>query len=65
MLLYRAAAPEVIPYPVDYETGLDHKVSVLDFVPDAEALRLSQMAIREFYGLLFYKVKAAITVKKT
>jgi len=59
MLLFHDTASEVIPYPVDYATGLEHRISPLDFLPQAGALAESQIAIREYYGLLFYRVRAA------
>ena len=49
---------DVVPFPVDFAFGADRRVSVLDFVPSVGALRLTETALREFYGRAYYRLRA-------
>lgn len=54
--LFERAGMSVIPFPVDFKVSAGGTVSVLDFLPTAEALKQTEMALREAYGRLFYFV---------
>ena len=44
----------VYPYPVDFKVTME-ETTVMDFLPDPRALYLSDLAIRELIGRLYYK----------
>jgi uncharacterized SAM-binding protein YcdF (DUF218 family) len=54
--LFERAGMSVIPFPVDFQVLLGGTVSVLAFLPTASALQQTEMAMREWYGRLFYFV---------
>ncbi len=54
--LFEGAGMTVVPFPVDFQVSAHRAFSVLDFLPTAEALRLTELAWREVYGRLFYFV---------
>ena len=47
----------VIPYKVDYKTAGESAITVMDFLPSAGNLELTETGIRELIGRLFYLVK--------
>ena len=47
----------VISYKVDYKTSNNKDVTILDFLPSANNLELTETGIREVIGRLFYLVK--------
>ncbi len=47
----------VIPYKVDYQTSLNRDVRIMDFLPSAGNLQLSETGIREIIGRVFYLIK--------
>ncbi len=47
----------VIPYKVDYKSGKNKEITILDFFPSAENLKITETGIREIIGRLFYLVK--------
>jgi uncharacterized SAM-binding protein YcdF (DUF218 family) len=54
-LLFNKRFKEIIPYPVDYQIsrgGYD----VLSFLPNAWNLNLVEIAVKEYLGILFYKL---------
>jgi len=55
VLLFRRAGVDCIPFPVDFRTDPTRGVSLIDFVPKAEAWLLTETAIREGYGYVFYR----------
>ena len=55
-MLFRQAGVEVIPFPVDFRGGGKHSWSVIHFVPNAEAWLMTETALRECYGYLFYRL---------
>jgi uncharacterized SAM-binding protein YcdF (DUF218 family) len=55
-LLFNRAGMTVIPYPVDFRISPGARFTLLDLLPSAEALRNSETALREFYGLGYYLV---------
>jgi uncharacterized SAM-binding protein YcdF (DUF218 family) len=48
---------EVRPYKVDYKTAGNRKVTLMDFIPSADNLELTETGIREIIGRLFYLIK--------
>jgi uncharacterized SAM-binding protein YcdF (DUF218 family) len=54
--LFERAGLSVIPFPVDFKAGAGESLSVLDILPNAGALEMTETALREAYGRLFYVV---------
>lgn len=54
--LFERASLSVIPFPVDFQVSAVARTSAMDFLPGAGALAQTQMAIREIYGRLFYRL---------
>ncbi len=52
--LFTRAGMLVVPFPVDFKASTNTGLSLLAFVPNGGALRLSELALREGYGRLFY-----------
>ena len=48
---------EVLPFPVDFLVSTGTQISLLDFFPSAGALSQTELAFREFYGRLIYRVR--------
>ena len=48
---------KIIPYKVDYKLNLNNKIVIMDFLPDAEDLKITEIGIREIIGRIFYLVK--------
>ncbi len=48
---------EVIAFKVDYKVGRKKEISILDFFPSAENLKITEIGIREIIGRIFYLVK--------
>ncbi|MFA7342821.1 MAG: YdcF family protein [Terrimicrobiaceae bacterium] len=55
--LFEKVGMEVIPFPVDFRSSHPTSVSLMDLVPNSGALEVSETAIREFYGRLYYRLK--------
>ena len=47
----------VIPYKVDYKVAGNSEVTIMDLLPSAINLELTETGIREIIGRLFYLVK--------
>ncbi len=58
--LFERAGFEVTPFPVDYYPDEKGGLTVLRFLPNAEALAGSEKALREVIGLLFYRVRSLV-----
>jgi uncharacterized SAM-binding protein YcdF (DUF218 family) len=60
MRLFRGCAAEIVPAPTDFQTsapGMPSGSAGLDrYLPQAEALFLSERAVREHLGILFYSI---------
>ena len=52
--LFELEGMQVIPFPVDFKVSASHDLNILDFLPSTSALGMTEMALREFYGRLFY-----------
>jgi len=55
-LLFEGAGLGVIPYPVDFRVGEGSDFTIIDLLPNATSLSNTEMALREFYGYLFYRL---------
>ena len=55
--LFEKQGFEVIPYKVDFKVGGDFKITLLDFLPNANKLELTEIGIREIIGRIFYLIK--------
>jgi len=55
-MLFRRAGVDVVPYPVDYYTRYMESRTMLDLVPQASGMLNTEIALREFYGLAYYRV---------
>jgi len=54
-LLFNKRFKEVVPYPTDYRTSRG-SYDVLSFLPNAWSLGLVEIAVKEYLGILFYKL---------
>jgi uncharacterized SAM-binding protein YcdF (DUF218 family) len=55
--LFRKAGVDFVPFAVDYQSNPQSPLTVLDFLPRAEALAKTELALRELYGMLFYSLR--------
>ena len=55
--LFEKQGFEVVPYKVDYKTAGESVITVMDFLPSAGNLEMTETGIREIIGRLFYLVK--------
>jgi uncharacterized SAM-binding protein YcdF (DUF218 family) len=55
--LFEKQGFEVIPYKVDYKANRDNKNTIMDFLPSANNLELTETSIREIIGRMYYLVK--------
>jgi uncharacterized SAM-binding protein YcdF (DUF218 family) len=53
--LFEKQRIEVISYNVDYKVTRGLKITIIDFLPYAENIKLTEIGIREVIGRLFYK----------
>jgi uncharacterized SAM-binding protein YcdF (DUF218 family) len=54
--LFEKQAFFVIPYKVDYKTGGNNQVTLMDFLPSAINLELTEIGIREIIGIIYYMI---------
>jgi uncharacterized SAM-binding protein YcdF (DUF218 family) len=52
--LFRKAGIAFDPFPIDFQIDPKGPLGLLDFLPRAEGLQLTEKALREWYGILFY-----------
>lgn len=55
VLVFRRAGVDCTPFPVDLRSDRTQSLSLIEFVPKAEAWQMTETAIREGYGYLFYR----------
>jgi uncharacterized SAM-binding protein YcdF (DUF218 family) len=55
---FRKAGIDFIPFPVDYQAKAGARLTMLDFLPHADALRKTEQSLRELYGIAFYAIRA-------
>jgi uncharacterized SAM-binding protein YcdF (DUF218 family) len=58
---FRSAGIDAEPAPTDFEVVCREGTTVLDFLPDAEALAGTTKAIKEYIGLAYYRWRGWIT----
>ena len=54
--VFEAAGLSVSPHAVDFLSGVE-KAKIMDFFPDADALKDTSFFIREIIGRLYYHLK--------
>lgn len=54
-LLFEQAGLEVIPFRVDFQVSEGRKLTILDFLPHRDSLRLTERAFKEFYGYWYVR----------
>lgn len=59
--LFEKAGFDVQPYPVDFKEDLIKQNTLLEFLPDPDALKNSSIAIRELIGRSYYQLLGKIT----
>ena len=55
-LVFRHAGVDFIPFPVDFRSDGVRPLTAVDFLPKADALQMTETALRECYGYAFYTV---------
>lgn len=55
-MLFRRKGIEVREFPVDFRTAYYSRRTPMDFLPQAEGLENSEIALREIMGILYYRV---------
>ncbi len=55
-MLFEKQAFIVVPYIVDFKSERNKEISIFDFFPSAESLKITETAVREIIGRLFYLV---------
>ena len=53
-MLFERQGLEVEPFPADFQTSDRPTLNILSFIPSAQALAKSEMAMREGIGILYY-----------
>lgn len=56
VMLFRARGLNVLPFPTDERVAVRQPLTLLDFIPAAASLETSETAMREYYGLVVYKI---------
>lgn len=54
---FERAGVSVVPFPCDWKADPERPWTLLDFLPSADALAVSETAVREWYGRWFYRLK--------
>jgi uncharacterized SAM-binding protein YcdF (DUF218 family) len=57
--IFRKAGVNFVPFPVDYQIDPRSPLTLLDFLPRAEALARTEAALRELLGIAFYALRGA------
>jgi len=55
--LFRQAGVDVFPYPVDFRVPEGRAFTILHLLPAAEGLKKTELALREWYGYLYYRLR--------
>jgi hypothetical protein len=56
---FEAKGFRVMAYPVDFLVSSGRQITISDFLPSAKALSQTELALREFYGRIFYQIRNA------
>ena len=54
---FRKLGMQVTPVPTDYQSGWEHPEPPLGWLPDAEHLFRSKFALKEWLGLIVYRLR--------
>ena len=57
---FRAAGVKAVPSPTDYEVVDKQQTTIMDFLPDAEALEGTTRAMKEYLGYAVYWMRGWI-----
>lgn len=57
MRLMRHAGVNAIPFPTDYLAHRQQPLEAIDFLPQAESVHYTEIAVREWLGILYYAVR--------
>ena len=55
-LLFTRAGLDAVPFPVDFQVSEGKTFTLMDLLPKGGSLSQSESALREFYGLVFYRL---------
>ena len=55
-MLFERQGFEVEPFPVDFQTSDRPRLNIFSFIPSAQALAKSEIAMREGIGILYYSI---------
>jgi uncharacterized SAM-binding protein YcdF (DUF218 family) len=64
LLIFRAQGLSPLPAPCDFHTATNARTNLLDFLPQAGGLALSERAIYEYLGLLYFEAKSLLSPVK-
>ncbi|MDE3083953.1 MAG: YdcF family protein [Verrucomicrobiota bacterium] len=54
--LFRRAGVKFTAFPVDFQSDPRRPLTLLDFLPQSDALVKTELALREIYGQVFYRI---------
>jgi uncharacterized SAM-binding protein YcdF (DUF218 family) len=57
VMLFKRSGFDVIPFPVDFQISKEKNLSILDFIPNGNSLRQTEIALREVYGYMYYLIR--------
>ena len=57
--LFEKQGFEVVTYKVDYKSERNNEITIIDILPSANNLELTEIGIKEIIGRLFYLVKTS------
>ena len=55
-MLFARAGLDVLPFPVDFQVSEGKRFTLMDVLPRGESLSQSETALRELYGLAYYRL---------
>ena len=55
--LFEKQGFSVIPYKVDFKSERNKEITIIDFFPSTENLKITEIGFREIFGRIFYFVK--------
>ena len=56
-LLFEKQGIKIIPYKVDFKCSMNSKLYFIDFIPGSNALKKTEIALREVLGRIYYSFK--------
>lgn len=61
LLIFRDQGLRPLPAPCDFHTSANARTNLLDFLPQAGGLALSERAVYEYLGLLYFEAKSLLS----